>query len=852
MRDCRRRQHHNPREVSNRTVYKCCFCSHTSKKRAKREFHYAAQHQCQFCSFRGANLTTHTQIHTGNQTGGGGSIFYASPPKIKPFKEINAFKGCVKTYHSDFKRRKCSLQEYFELIRPSIQALVLQNLNSLKTIKAQFTVHVTFKRYLFLTEVKKKKKRVFEYQEKPINSYMLMCLNGQSFDRMYSNWTSKIMHTVSIFERYGSGWRFHRIRGADLRVAIFRPQRGGCWVSIPKKLLKKKALVNVIDSHNREMCFKWAILSSLHSSDLKLSGVKNSNRKYYYKEFEELYDFSTMSYPVEICDIPSFESLNHISVNVFNYDWFDGVLPVYISPNNYKSTKTANIMLLTNENYSHYLGITNIHRLLGKENHHRRLLCYNCLQTFPLCKPNSQCDRLCNLNEHTARCSNFKFQFVKMPEVRTDGSKPISFFINTQRQLKAGFVVYADFECLLIPTFASVPPNIDHNSPYTLKKKVHIPCGYSYVVVDTNGDIFKIKTYRGEDAVDSFLESLDEVKHEVFGIYSNPLDIIISPEEQLVFNESTRCHICEEELDEDDKVRDHCHLTGAYRGPAHNQCNLNYHQLMILPVIMHNLRSYDSHLVVHGFKKFGDKIQVVPTSTEKFMSIKVDGLNFIDSLQFMNTSLDKLVKYLVNEQNDSVNFKLLRQHFKTDQSTDLMKQKGVYPYDYFDDWQRFEEPNLPKRRYFFNELKNNEITLDAYKYAQHVYEHFNCRNLGDLHDLYVTSDTLQLACVFENFRRMSIEAYKLDPVHYISAPGLGWDAALRMTKVKIELLTEIDIHEFIELGMRGGVSMITKRKSIANNQYMTEFTGDSQDKDQIYIISWDMNNLYGKVRLLTN
>jgi len=107
------------------------------------------------------------------------------------------------------------------------------------------------------------------------------------------------------------------------------------------------------------------------------------------------------------------------------------------------------------------------------------------------------------------------------------------------------------------------------------------------------------------------------------------------------------------------------------------------------------------------------------------------------------------------------------------------------------------------------------------------------------------TDALLLASVFENFRNVSLSAYRLDPVHYISAPGLAWDAALRMTGVELEMLTDIEMYEFFEAGKRGGVSMITKRKSEAYNKYMSSYEGDEESTSQKYIISWDMNNLYG-------
>ena len=142
---------------------------------------------------------------------------------------------------------------------------------------------------------------------------------------------------------------------------------------------------------------------------------------------------------------------------------------------------------------------------------------------------------------------------------------------------------------------------------------------------------------------------------------------------------------------------------------------------------------------------------------------------------------------------------------------ELMTKKGIYSYEYMDNIKRFEETQLPSKEVFYSTLTESGITDEDYAHAHNVWNTFEMESLKQYHDLYLLTDTLLLADVFEQFRMMCLKNYELDPVHSYTAPGLTWNAALKMTKVKLDLLTEIDQHLFIEDGIRGGVATITHR-----------------------------------------
>ena len=155
---------------------------------------------------------------------------------------------------------------------------------------------------------------------------------------------------------------------------------------------------------------------------------------------------------------------------------------------------------------------------------------------------------------------------------------------------------------------------------------------------------------------------------------------------------------------------------------------------------------------------------------------------------------------------------------------------------------RFNETKLPVQQDFYSILNNEHISDEQYKHAQNVWNTFNLKTMGDYHDLYLKSDILLLADVFENFRKTCLQYYKLDPCHYFTSPGLSWDAMLKMTDIKLELMVDIDMFQFIEKGMRGGISYIANRYSKANNKYMKNYDEKAPSK---YIMYLDANNLYG-------
>ena len=183
---------------------------------------------------------------------------------------------------------------------------------------------------------------------------------------------------------------------------------------------------------------------------------------------------------------------------------------------------------------------------------------------------------------------------------------------------------------------------------------------------------------------------------------------------------------------------------------------------------------------------------------------------FIDNLRSVIASLSSILDNL-SEINKKISLIELSEKFPNTyqfcnrdlNKFSLLLRKGVYPYEYMDSWEKFNETELPDKESFYSELNKEGITDEDYVHAQKVWDTFNIKRLGEYHDLYIQADTLQLADVFENFRNMCIEIYQLDPAHFLSAPGLAWQACLKKTGVKLQLLTDNDMLMGYENGISG-------------------------------------------------
>ena len=635
----------------------------------------------------------------------------------------------------------------------------------------------------------------------------------------------------------GSGWVLESIINIKLYTAEWNPLNAGSYIELPAYLRNKRAIINMKNQNDK--CFLWCVLRALNPKDNHPERVdKDLISK------QDTLNMKGIKYPVSFRDIDRFESLNpNISITVLGYNKNERVYPLKVS--NYTGCEhDITLMLIKDEENSHYCLVNNISALLISQLNKHKGTCHICLR----CLNGFKCSQ--SLDKHKEYCYNNECVKTIMPEKGT-----MLKFKNFLHSEKVPFVVYADTEALIKEMY-NCDPNPENS--YTKKYQKHEPVSFSYYIKCFDNSVCQpilrtyTKTTTEEDAMDIFIKWLEEDVKALANIKVK--EMIFTEEDRKRFNEEKECWICKEPLN-GDKVRDHCHYTGRYRGPAHNKCNLKYRKPKFIPVVFHNLSGYDSHLFIKKLGSPNEDMDCIPNNEEKYISfsknVKVGEykdkktgevknitfkIRFIDSFKFMGSSLEALVNNLPEDA-----FNNLERYYTGDELK-LIKRKGVYPCEYMNTEERFNETKLPPKEAFYSRLSGEGITEEDYKHALNVWDVFKMKTFKDYHGLYNETDVLLLADVFENFRNNNLRIYKLDPAHYFTAPGLSWDACLKITGVELELLSDPDMLLMWERCIRGGISMISNRYGEANNKYMGKSFNKNKPSKYIYL---DANNLYG-------
>ena len=667
-----------------------------------------------------------------------------------------------------------------------------------------------------------------------------LILESTDTHEIYQEMSDEIEEEIQkVQEAEGSGWVFVEIENLTLHTSIWNPINAGSYIDLPKELKNRKAIINMQNEDDK--CFMWSVLRALNPKD------KNSERvDKDLKSKQDTLNMEGINYPVDFRGIDRFEKQNpEISISLLGYNKDERVYPLKLSK--YTGSKHDIILLLIkDEDNSHYCLVKNISALLSSQinNHsHKREYCLNCFNSF---------DTLESLNKHKEYCYNNECVKISMPP-----SGSILEFKNFVHSEKAPFAIYADFESLIKPLDVCDP---DPNKSYTKKCQKHEPVSFCYYIKSFNESVYKsrLRSYikskeEDPDAMDTFINWLESDVKEIANLENK--DMIFTKENEKEFINATNCWICGEYMG-NDRVRDHCHFTGKFRGAACNSCNLKLRRQNNISVFFHNLTNYDSHLFI---KKLGtpdkkENIDCIPNNEEKYISFsktiktgkytnkkgeekdKYFKIIFKDTLKFMSSSLEALVNNLPKD-----GFKNILKNYTSEQA-ELLKQKGHYPYEYMDSVEKFKDPTPPPRKAFYSKLSGRGISEKDYKHVWNVWNSFNMKTLKEYHELYNITDVLLLADVFENFRDICLKNYGLDPVHYYTAPGLAWDACLKMTDIQLELISDVDMLLMFEKGIRGGISIISNRYGEANNKYMKGYNKNKLTKFLMYL---DANNLYG-------
>ncbi|XP_039284341.1 uncharacterized protein LOC120351379 isoform X1 [Nilaparvata lugens] len=742
------------------------------------------------------------------------------------------------------------VQTLLQILKPKVIELIVEESDNFdKNIKWYFVTTVQLKKVNVDSGSSSDQSQQEEIVETMTNasfySYTSLLINvDEQLDILQDQFISgveKIESTLDKFIRYGSGWSVVRIISFDLNITRYNPLAGGnsTYIETPAFIKAKRAVINVKNT-NDSKCFVWSVLSYFHYRR------RNMNVDYL-MQFENNLNLTGIKFPTTVHDIKKFEVQNlNISITVIAYDAAKKKFFPYRCSIYRQREHKINLLLLSNDTTPkkwHYVlintcqGYNGLSRLLS---HHLSLhngqvfICPYCFNKFTTNR-HANCDGKTNLEKHMDLCSTFAIQRTVLPK-----QGEMLKFKNFSYTLKNKYIAFADFESFIVPTNngEELDDDDDENvddllgtdigNSFTRKTQKHVACGYAFIILDESGEIFYgPRVYRatsvGEKIIEQFLDEIIAIGRNCSIDMQQEVPMIELNEEQLLaFNNSTVCFLCNDEFKANEiRIRHHSHTTGHFLGATHKSCNLNAKAPKLLNCFFHNFRGYDSHFIVKALAGRKEKIDCIANSSEKFLTITIDRVRFLDSFQFLSSSLQSLVANLASDtENIDTNFKVMCKIFNDKNQQKLLLRKGVYPYQYITDAEKFEEQQLPAIDSFYSTLSNTALQVDDYEHAQKVWREFNINSLGEYHDLYLLSDCLLLADIFQNFRTVFFTIYKLDVSHFVSLPHFSLNAMLYLTKVRLELISNADMNLLIESGLRGGLSVIPHRHAVANNKYM--------------------------------
>ena len=430
-------------------------------------------------------------------------------------------------------------------------------------------------------------------------------------------------------------------------------------------------------------------------------------------------------------------------------------------------------------------------------------------------------------------------------------------FSSRDKQHEIGFYLVCDFESFLVP---ETDRNTERN---TMVVDEHVVSGFCcYRVTKYEQYQTPPVVYSGPDPISKFYEHIMSESHLINQIVSYQVPMKpLTPEQEADYQRATVCYNCDEAFSSNNyKVRHHDHLSGQFLFAACNNCNLQLkpkkckradskNDDFFLPVLFHNGKNYDWHFILKHFERkyvsqrnknnkiSFDDVKIIPLNTEKYLQFQIGNIRFLDSCQFLSTSLDELVTLLLKGGKD--NFAHTRKNLGADD--DIVFAKGVYPYSYMTSRDKFSETCLPPIESFYDTLRDQPLKQEDYERAQHVWTRFHMCNMQDYHDHYLLTDVLLLADVFENFRHSVMQRHKLECLHFVTLPSLAWAMALKHTGVELDLITDPDTYLMLENSMHGGIAKISQRYASANNPLVD---GYNSDEARRYITYLDANSLY--------
>ena len=591
---------------------------------------------------------------TGNETR------IKEPKPFKPIELEQAFGGAYRSYRINGKP-KLDVDTFFNRIRKELIELIERELKTRTSARIQTTAWIRFVR-----DDEEGQERV----ELAFNSLMTSVYRGSEMDQIVDGMIANMKFQVENPVLLNSRFVFNEFLYLDANFHQLNLMRSSSYLPLPDWLARKKAIVN---PHNDdEECFKWSVIAAENV------GMKDPQRVSNLRKFMD------------------------------NYDWRVG--------------REINLLMVSEDGIRHYTAIKSLSRLLsGKNSNTKRKqhFCMNCLQGFT---------QEFSRDQHQVYCKDNESVRVEMPK---QGSTVE--FKDGQNQFRVPFIMYADFESILEPMDPVEPGSPNTSQPYTNEVNQHTPSGWCVYRKFAYGDVDNpLRTYRGKDCIETFCNYIKGEARRLYHMFPELPMGPITKKQWKKYKRSTMCHICYKPFTQTNlKVRDHCHYTGLYRGPAHSLCNLRYKIPSYIPVVFHNLSGYDAHLFIRELGAHTSDMEVITKNKEDYISFsikvpvdcfidkngeekdKLIELRFIDSFKFMSSSLDSLTKNLVRGGK-----KLFGFEDYSELQYDLLTRKGVYPYEYVNSCDRFNETQLPPISAFYSNLNISSISEEDYQHAQ--------------------------------------------------------------------------------------------------------------------------------------
>ena len=720
-------------------------------------------------------------------------------------------------------------------------------------IKELVKIHLRYHKAIkFYMSVKLKVSKEIETQASSADfrASATIILLSTDVDSVLDAQIARITSKVDEYTRNGSGWVTQEITDVHLHITKYNPLKGSsATLEVPKWIADKRCTVNILNNDSK--CFLWCCLAER----FKHLEKNHLNRTKTWAKYLDQVDIEGEEWPMELQNIPKFEAKNNFLINVFAYDvdyeviengTVDGYLqetphifPIYSSKCTDDTATVVNMIYIQDKNgWGHYIRINNMSPLAkSSSNKNGTYVCVRCLHAFK----NED-----NLKKHRNDCIQFKLQSTAFPKDDYLSHKAY------RKSVESPLYLSVDFECNLEKNKNNFNPGQSTN----IVSK-HVPCGYAIQVV-TDVDAYKCETivYRGKDCVQHFIKTVNNLRHQFDPLFRLKTPMKMTTDQVRAHNTATICYICKESMTKGkkmDKVRDHCHYTGKYEGAAHTQCNIQRQvDREHMNVICHNMTRYDGHIFIAELCKQETRlwnVSVIPKTLDTYSAITTRNLKFLDLYQHLSHSMEEMVDNLTAKGTtfDQLHYvkKLIQDKYNfgdTTRKIKLLSRKGVYPYSYMDSEEKFDETTLPTRDSFHNDLTDDPINDEDWAHIHEIWEEFELETLGDLHDLYVQSDVVLLADVFQKYRKIALSTYGLEPLNFYSLPGLSFEACLKLTKVKLQYLKDTDMYMFCERGIRGGVSCISQRYAKANHEGLPNY---DPAVDRSHLLFVDSNNLYG-------